>query len=360
MMHEPRRVTWLLVLGIAILLTVVVTVISVAPAALSTLPAAPERAVSWSPLVTAGESEGPETSTLGLVGDAALDDDGRMVVLDVAAKRVGVFDRHGSVVRSLGREGRGPGEFIGPMALALRNGGRLYVLDRINRRVEMFEVDSGARIGSFQVLLSAEDLCFVGDRLFLLGALGGKLIHEVSPSDGEILRSFAPDQDSSDPLLSSYRAGGYLACGPGDEVTFLPLLRPEVARFRASTGLPLGTAVLPGYRAVQVRRLENGAVSFVAPDGSSHDYASSIVPLADGDQLVQVGVIRDGATTRHEFESLRSFILSWRNRTVRTSPEELPRVMYTRNDTALAAFSSPHPTVWMIGLHSVAKEHPDE
>lgn len=321
--------------------------------------AAPPQAVGWHPLVRAGEAEGPATSTLGLVGDAILDETARIIVLDVGAKRVGVFDRHGKAVRSLGKAGRGPGEFIGPVALALHDA-HVYVLDRINRRVEIFDVGSGARTGSFQVPLSAEDLCFVGDRLLLLGALDGNLIHEASPTDGEILRSFAPDPDSGDPLLSSYRAGGYMACGPGDEVTFLPLLRPRVTRFRASTGRPLGTVALPGYRAVQVRRLENGGVSFVAPDGGSHDYASSIVPLSNGDQLVQVGEIRDGATTRHEFESLRSFILSWRDRTVRTGPEEIPRVVYTRNDTALAAFSSPFPAVWMIDLPSLQRKNPDE
>lgn len=316
--------------------------------------------IDWSLLSTVGAAEGAGPNTLGLVGDIALGDKGRIVVLDVAAKRVGVFAPGGQPVYQVGREGRGPGEFFGPVALAMHPRGRLYVLDRVNRRVEVFEAGNGIRVGSFQLSLPAEDFCFVGDRLFLLGALDGRLVHEASPADGEILRSFAPDAESSDPLLTSYRAGGYLACGPGDEVIFLPLLRPELTRFQASTGSRLGTAVIPGYRAVKVYQNEKGGVVFEALQGRSHDYASSIIPLAGGDHLVQVGPIRAGATTRHEFQSIRSFVVSWRNGTVRESPGEAPRLMYARNDTALAVLASPHPAVWMVELQPSVRRPPHD
>ncbi|HEX2187818.1 MAG TPA: 6-bladed beta-propeller [Longimicrobiaceae bacterium] len=356
MTRNIRRANQALASVAVLLLVVAVTAtLRSSPTSLAGAAAAP---VGWSLLQKFGASEGGGPGTLGMVGGAVLGDSGRVVVLDVVAKKVRVFDRGGRTAREMGREGAGPGEFRDPVALTTDPGGRVYVLDRINRRVEVFEAGSGTPLGGFRVPFAGEDLCFLGERLFLLGAHGGNLLHEASPADGRILRSFAPDGDSSDLLLSSYRASGYLACGPGDEVAFLPLLRPEVTRFRASTGERAGTAPIPGYRAVKVSRRENGAVVFEAPEGGVHDYAASIVSRSSGGHLVQVGPIPQGATTRHEFESTRSFVVSWQDDTVREIPGELPRLMYVRNDTALAALTSPAPAVWMVDLESRGPEDP--
>jgi len=55
--------------------------------------------------------------------------------------RLVVFTRDGKFLRSYGKMGRGPGEFMGPHALATDSKGRIFVADRSNNRVQVFDKD---------------------------------------------------------------------------------------------------------------------------------------------------------------------------------------------------------------------------
>lgn len=74
-------------------------------------------------------------------------------VLDTGNKRVAVFDRSGRFVRAFGRAGQGPGELglgggnSGQPGLAVEDG-RVYVADRPQRRVHVFDSD-GEVVGSY-------------------------------------------------------------------------------------------------------------------------------------------------------------------------------------------------------------------
>lgn len=83
----------------------------------------------WSmPDVTAGKPEG----VVGLR-------DGHLVVCDTHYHRVVEFDARGQVARMFGREGRGPGEFIYPVAVATDSQENLYVAEYgSNDRVQVF------------------------------------------------------------------------------------------------------------------------------------------------------------------------------------------------------------------------------
>ena len=56
--------------------------------------------------------------------------------------RISQFSKDGKFIRSWGRLGSGPGEFRTPHALAYDARGRLYVADRGNNRVQIFEPDN--------------------------------------------------------------------------------------------------------------------------------------------------------------------------------------------------------------------------
>jgi sugar lactone lactonase YvrE len=51
------------------------------------------------------------------------------------------FTKDGKFVRDYGRMGQGPGEFMGPHALAFDSQGRLFVADRSNNRVQVLDKD---------------------------------------------------------------------------------------------------------------------------------------------------------------------------------------------------------------------------
>jgi sugar lactone lactonase YvrE len=51
------------------------------------------------------------------------------------------FTRDGKFVKEFGRHGRRPGEFMGPHGLAFDSQGRLFVADRSNNRIQIFDKD---------------------------------------------------------------------------------------------------------------------------------------------------------------------------------------------------------------------------
>jgi hypothetical protein len=84
------------------------------------------------------EGEGPDV--FGQIGDVAVDDRGRIHVLESQAHEVRVFDTDGSWVRTLGGQGEGPGELDVPFggAIHLLDGGTVVVNNSMNRRWEVF------------------------------------------------------------------------------------------------------------------------------------------------------------------------------------------------------------------------------
>lgn len=78
-------------------------------------------------------AEGVVERPTGLAHDPG---SGLTYVADSGAHDIKVFDRHGRLVRTLGRHGSGPGEFNGPTHLALDRD-RLVVSDTLNARVQV-------------------------------------------------------------------------------------------------------------------------------------------------------------------------------------------------------------------------------
>ncbi len=66
---------------------------------------------------------------------------GRLYVTDFIGNKVLEFDRSGRLIRTVGQKGTGPGEFQMPYGVATDNTGRIYVNDRGNARVQVFDAD---------------------------------------------------------------------------------------------------------------------------------------------------------------------------------------------------------------------------
>lgn len=68
---------------------------------------------------------------------------GNLHVLDPDASRVVVIDRRGVLVRTVGRKGEGPGEFIRPIELGVWRDGRFVVMDPGHQAFQIFGPDGG-------------------------------------------------------------------------------------------------------------------------------------------------------------------------------------------------------------------------
>src|SRR5690606_34501458 len=93
---------------------------------------AEDRALPWTvePRFSVGGAEsGPASFYHVNHLTAAVDDSGRIFVLDASAKRIVVFDGSGEVTNVIGRAGRGPGELSTPATLAVGGDGTVHVFD---------------------------------------------------------------------------------------------------------------------------------------------------------------------------------------------------------------------------------------
>lgn len=90
---------------------------------------------------------------------------GHAYVSDHVQRRVVEFDLAGRVVRSIGRGGEGPGEFLGPLAVAAWGEDSLVVTDLTNRRISVFRRSDGEFLWHAEGLGSVSSLGAAGDAM---------------------------------------------------------------------------------------------------------------------------------------------------------------------------------------------------
>lgn len=76
-----------------------------------------------------GNDYGDSTNTFGMISDAAIDNDGNILVLDRMVADLKMYDNQGEYVKNVTRRGNGPGELVLPWDMFLFGDGRLMVLD---------------------------------------------------------------------------------------------------------------------------------------------------------------------------------------------------------------------------------------
>ncbi|HZP34839.1 MAG TPA: peptidyl-alpha-hydroxyglycine alpha-amidating lyase family protein [Candidatus Acidoferrales bacterium] len=74
--------------------------------------------------------------------DVTWDSEGNIYITDgYVNSRVAKYDKNGNWVKSFGEPGKGPGQFHLPHAIVADHNNNLYVADRSNRRIQVFDTD---------------------------------------------------------------------------------------------------------------------------------------------------------------------------------------------------------------------------
>lgn len=107
----------------------------------------PDVPLGWTtePVFTLGGVEAPEWAAFGDVRGVGYDQDGNLHILDGEARRVVVVAPDGTLLRTVGREGEGPGEFRFPSALAVLPDGSQAVFDPGHGGFQLFGPDGAFR-----------------------------------------------------------------------------------------------------------------------------------------------------------------------------------------------------------------------
>lgn len=86
-----------------------------------------------------GIDDGAGPELFGDITDFVVDDYGRIYILEGQAQEIRVFNPDGSFLRTIGRQGRGPGEFENAIGLRWGPRGDLWVIDPDNARYAIFD-----------------------------------------------------------------------------------------------------------------------------------------------------------------------------------------------------------------------------
>jgi hypothetical protein len=108
--------------------------------------------------------EGEDGAHFGLPQDVAFLPDGSALVADgITNSRIAKFDAQGRFVRSWGTRGTGTGQFNGVHAVATDAAGRVYVADRNNDRVQVFD-SNGGHLSTWGGLSFPNDIFITADQ----------------------------------------------------------------------------------------------------------------------------------------------------------------------------------------------------
>jgi hypothetical protein len=98
-------------------------------------------------LATRIEPRPGDTWLFGRIQDIAVDRAGRVYVLDNGDQKIRVFSADGKLLRTIGRTGRGPGEFTRPRKIEVVND-TLWVADNANARLTALSTVNGSVLRS--------------------------------------------------------------------------------------------------------------------------------------------------------------------------------------------------------------------
>jgi hypothetical protein len=257
--------------------------------------------------VRIGVVDGDDTQVFGQIREIAVDDVANVYVLDDQALTLKRFDRDGTFRGGAGRSGGGPGEFRAPTGLALDDNGRIQVLDMAHRRITTFAtVDTVMNlVDEFTIPFHAVDFCRLGSRYFVLSvAQDDGIIHEIA-ADGRVLLSFGespieiPDEIREHAqLMRDNGARGRLICiSDPPTVVFVPEMIPRVQAF-SPEGKLLWAVALANYRQ---RRWEFSPPNGVrmAPDPATGTAHTAVDAALVGAELIGV-TLHEGSVANPE------------------------------------------------------------
>ena len=183
---------------------------------------APDTPLDWTftPTVTlGGEEDGPESFFSVSERTVGVDSAGRIYVLDTDGHRLAVFAGDGTHLRTLGREGEGPGEIAWPIRLNVKPDGTALIDDLGRGRVHGFdpegmplETDGGlvpnnrqiwGGEGYYSAISTIEDDHMLYRFLRVVGADTTELARLTSPATGVVeLESCGMALSGMSPLFS--------------------------------------------------------------------------------------------------------------------------------------------------------------
>ena len=167
------------------------------------------------PEVSIGELDGLEEYLFGSIYSIAVDDEGRVYVLDGQARNIRVFDSDGAYIETAARRGEGPGELSNAFSVAVLPDGRIIAHEPADMRVNVLGPEPRDReqwtYPPGAVVLPVKPLRIDRNGHVLVTAASSSPAGGVSQyvlvmdSDGQLLDSLAPPGGGFEPPSLQFR-----------------------------------------------------------------------------------------------------------------------------------------------------------
>jgi sugar lactone lactonase YvrE len=142
-----------------------------------------------------------------------------------AESKVLKFDKTGKLLHSWGGKGTGPGQFDLAHSIVIDSKGLLYVADRQNRRVQIF--DAGGKYIKEWKFAGLPCGLFIGpgQQLYLVSGFAGQIL-KLDSNGKAIAATGQPGKG-----LGEFGEAHYMTFGPRDEIWVADTVKPDLHRF---------------------------------------------------------------------------------------------------------------------------------